>query len=78
MVFDQPSLFVGCKVLGNCFDGGFVHLPWITRVHEQAGVSSTLTSLASKIGADLLGKVLWEDVRGARLRISEVEHSYGL
>ena len=70
VVVAQPSLFGGCKVAGDCFDGGFVHLPWITRVHEQAGLPSTLPSLAGKIRADILGEVLWEDVRGLCLHIT--------
>ena len=76
MVVAQPSLFVGCKVLGDCFDGDSVHLPWITRGHELAGVSGTLPSLAGKIRADLLGKVLREDVRDLRFRIPQVEHTH--
>ena len=76
MVVAYPSLFVGCKVSGNCFDGDSVHLPWITRVHELTGVSGTLPSLAGEIRADLLRKVLWEDVHDAQLSIPQVEHSH--
>ena len=76
VVVAQPSFFVGPKVLGNCFDGGFVHLPWITRVHERAGFFGTLPSLAGKIRADLLGKVSWEDVHDSRFRIPQVEHTH--
>ena len=78
MVVAQPSLFVGCKVSGDCFDGDSVHRPWITRVHEQAWFSGTFPSLAGKIRTDLLGKVSWEDVRDARLSIPDMEHSHVL
>ena len=47
-------------------------------MHEQAGVSGTLPSLAGKIRADILGKVSWEDVRDVRLEIPEIEHSHVL
>ena len=45
-------------------------------MHERAGVSGTLPSLAGKIRADLLGEVLWEDVHDAHLSGPQVEHSH--
>ena len=76
MVVAEPTYLSGRKVSSDCFDGYFVHLPWVARVHERAWLPSKLLSLASEIRTDLLREITWEDVRGARFRILQIEHAH--
>ena len=78
VVVAQPTFLCLSEVPGNCYDRTLIHVPGVAWVFERAAHSSVLLSFASKIHADLLFHVSWEDVPLTDIGVYEVEHSHGL